>query len=83
MLLAHAEGLATLFYPGIARVAEMAQRVEGWRVGRRIRAQGREHVRPHRAAQVRAIAAPVVRYQRRPIERLALEIEGLVVAVPG
>ena len=80
MLLGKAERPAALRDSGVARVAHVAQRVDRRRVGRAVGAQGREHVRAHRAAQVRAIAAPVVRHWRRLIQRLTLQIEGLVVS---
>jgi hypothetical protein len=34
------------------------------------------------AAQIRAIAAPVALYGRRPIERLTLQVEGLIIGRP-
>src|SRR5262249_22094226 len=79
VLLSKAERRQTLCNPRIARVAKRKQRVDRQRIGRRIWAEGRKHVRAHRAAQIAAIAAPIACHRMRPLERLALQLERLLV----
>jgi len=50
VLLGQPERLAPLGDAGVARVAQLAQRVDGRRVGRCVWAEGREHMRPYRTA---------------------------------
>jgi hypothetical protein len=59
VLLAQTERAPPFLHTCVARVAEMAQRIDRRWVGDNIRAEGREDLRPYWAAQIRAIAAPV------------------------